>query len=70
MSNEYSNDQLLQEKFGHFSWLQKIENYFSYNTFVSYFCWQGGFFKRIYRDGIKNIFSYYLKGFSNEKYKT
>ena len=28
-------------KFGHFSWRQKIEIYFSCNTFVLYICWQG-----------------------------
>ena len=30
--------QTFEEKIGHFTWRQKIETYFPYNTFVSYIC--------------------------------
>ena len=30
------------------------EVYFPYNMFVSYNCWQGNFYSKIYRNGIKN----------------
>ena len=46
--DDVQNDKLLKEKSGHFPWRQKKEIYFCYNTFVSYICWQGGFFFQEY----------------------
>ena len=43
--------------------------HFSCNTFVSYICWQGDLFSRIYRDGIKNIFHNILRVFRRAKIK-
>ena len=63
------NIKLFPEKFGHFHDAQKIEIDFYCNTFVSYICWQGDFFPRISRDGIKNIFNNTGKDFRMAKVK-
>ena len=33
-----NNEKVFKEKYGHFSWRQKIENYFPYNSFAPYIC--------------------------------
>ena len=47
----------------------KKEIYFSYKAFVSYICWQGYFFSRIYWDGIKIVFHNIWRDFQMTKRK-
>ena len=49
--------------------VKTIEIFFPYNRFVSYICWRGIFFSRLYRDWIKNIFHNIWRIFRRAKIK-